>query len=295
MRFVLDALKKPDGNKMYYFGIAALDRFKTRLKEYQTYCEHVRQIPHFSDFPPHLVEYVEYGANNQEPPTRPQGPVLPKSLATMLNVATSPFKTLPTPTVTTTSTQSKPPTTPTASLTSRPSIANATNIDTLLVATDKEEKIVTPPEAMQDKTAFIFNNLSQLNLQQKCDELREIVSEEYYPWMAQYLVMKRASIELNFHALYSNFLDCLRLPEINKMVTRETFRNIKVLLRSDKGIANFSDRSLLKNLGHWLGMLTLGRNRPILQVRNFTYFTVILLNLTSKFCFKLSPVPLGTF
>lgn len=148
----------------------------------------------------------------------------------------------------------------------QPSIANATNIDTLLVATDKEEKITSPPETLQDKTAFIFNNLSQLNLQQKCDEIKEIVTEEYWPWMAQYLVMKRASIELNFHVLYSNFLDCLKIPDVNKMVTRETFRNIKVLLRSDKGIANFSDRSLLKNLGHWLGMLTLGRNKPILQV-----------------------------
>jgi hypothetical protein len=39
-----------------------------------------------------------------------------------------------------------------------------------------------------------------------------------------------------------------------------------VLLRSDKGIANFSDRSLLKNLGHWLGMLTLAKSKPILQV-----------------------------
>lgn len=44
------------------------------------------------------------------------------------------------------------------------------------------------------------------------------------------------------------------------------FRNIRVLLRSDKAIANFSDRSLLKNLGHWLGMLTLARNKPILQI-----------------------------
>lgn len=153
------------------------------------------------------------------------------------------------------------------SLSSRPSIANATNIDTLLVATEKEDKgTITPPESLQDKTAFIFNNLSQLNLQTKCDELRDLVTEEYWPWIAQYLVMKRASIELNFHGLYSNFLDVLKMPEVNKMVTIETFRNIKVLLRSDKGIANFSDRSLLKNLGHWLGMLTLGRNRPILQI-----------------------------
>lgn len=149
---------------------------------------------------------------------------------------------------------------------SRPSIANATNIDTLLTATDREEKINAPPEPIQDKTAFIFNNLSQLNLSTKCEELKEIITDEYYPWLSQYLVMKRASIELNFHALYSNFLDVLKARDVNKMVTKETYRNIKVLLRSDKGIANFSDRSLLKNLGHWLGMLTLARNQPILHV-----------------------------
>lgn len=148
----------------------------------------------------------------------------------------------------------------------RPSIANATNIDTLLVATDSQDKITVPPDTIQDKVAFIFNNLSQLNLQPKCDELRDIIGEDYWPWLSQYLVMKRASIELNFHVLYSNFLDVLKVKELLKMVTKETFRNIGVLLRSDKGIANFSDRSLLKNLGHWLGMLTLGRNKPILYI-----------------------------
>lgn len=153
-----------------------------------------------------------------------------------------------------------------SSSSSRPSIANATNIDTLLTATDREEKINAPPEVIQDKTAFIFNNLSQLNLQTKCEELKDIITEEHYPWLSQYLVMKRASIELNFHALYSNFLDVLKIREVNRMVTKETYRNIKVLLRSDKGIANFSDRSLLKNLGHWLGMLTLARSQPILQI-----------------------------
>lgn len=269
LRFVLDALRKPEGSKMYYFGIAALDRFKSRLKEYHKYCEHVRAIPHFSDFPPHLIEYVEYGLQSAEPPGKPQGPVLPASLAAMLAPSSTPstYKGLTSSAVTTSVINApKPSTTTSNTLGSRPSIANATNIDTLLVATEKEEQITAPPETLQDKTAFIFNNLSQLNLQTKCDELREIVSDEYWPWISQYLVMKRASIELNFHALYSNFLDTLKMPDVNRMVTKETFRNIKVLLRSDKGIANFSDRSLLKNLGHWLGMLTLGRNRPILQV-----------------------------
>jgi CCR4-NOT transcription complex subunit 1 len=30
LRYVLEALKKPHNTKMYIFGIAALDRFKTR-------------------------------------------------------------------------------------------------------------------------------------------------------------------------------------------------------------------------------------------------------------------------
>lgn len=84
LRFVLDALRKPEGSKMYYFGIAALDRFKSRLKDYHKYCEHVRAIQHFSEFPAHLIEYVEYGLQSLEPPNKPQGPVLPVSLAAIL-------------------------------------------------------------------------------------------------------------------------------------------------------------------------------------------------------------------
>jgi CCR4-NOT transcription complex subunit 1 len=267
LRFVLEALKKPEGSKMYYFGIAALDRFKGRLKEYHKYCEHVRAIGHFSEFPQHLQEYVEYGLQSMEPPNKPQGTVLPASMASMLAPPNTPVSQVYKPNSTmSSSAPSKANTTTTSTLGSRPSIANATNIDTLLVATEKDEKVIAPPESLQDKIAFIFNNLSQLNLKTKCDELRDLVSEDYWPWLAQYLVMKRASIELNFHVLYSNFLDTLNVNDVYRMVTKETYRNIKVLLRSDKGIENFSDRSLLKNLGHWLGMLTLARNKPILQI-----------------------------
>lgn len=123
-----------------------------------------------------------------------------------------------------------------------------------------------PPETVQDKVFFIFNNLSLANLAQKTEELKKEVTEEYLPWAAQYLVMKRASIEPNFHTLYANFVDALNHPKLTTLVTKETFRNIRVLLRSDKGDANFSDRTLLKNLGHWLGMLTLAKNKPILQI-----------------------------
>ena len=44
-----------------------------------------------------------------------------------------------------------------------PSIANANNIDTLLGATESSE-IAQPPEALQDKIHFIFNNISASNI-----------------------------------------------------------------------------------------------------------------------------------
>lgn len=85
LRYVLEALRKPFGSKMYYFGIAALDRFKnryalvlfinlllvhlwsfqgvtccfvslTRLKDYPQYCQHLASIAHFAQFPHHLQE-----------------------------------------------------------------------------------------------------------------------------------------------------------------------------------------------------------------------------------------------
>uniref|UniRef100_T1ISW7 CCR4-NOT transcription complex subunit 1 n=1 Tax=Strigamia maritima TaxID=126957 RepID=T1ISW7_STRMM len=264
LRFVLEALRKPYASKMYCFGIAALDRFKSRqvLKDYPQYCQHLTSIPHFQDFPPHLIEYVKYGANSQEPPDKPQGSVLPASIASAVAVSTAgKTVTAATSAMTTSTTIAK-----NTSLSGKPSIANATNIDTLLGATEKDEQIAVPPESTQDKIAFIFNNLSQVNLVQKTEELKEVVTEEHWSWISQYLVMKRVSIEHNFHTLYSTFLDTLKISEFTKMVIKETFRNIKVLLRSDKVMANFSDRSLLKNLGHWLGMLTLAKNKPILQI-----------------------------
>ncbi|XP_025202841.1 CCR4-NOT transcription complex subunit 1-like isoform X4 [Melanaphis sacchari] len=271
LRFILDALKKSPNSKMYNFGITALDRFKHRLKDYHQYCSHISTIPHFQQFPQHLIEYVEYGKNSQEPPPRvtdlagassssiSQGSFMPNSL----NAFKAQSITTTTATTTVSSSSSKLTTTNVV-LPSRPSIANTTNIDTLLVATEQEDKIIAPAENVQDKIAFIFNNLSQVNLQTKCDEIREIITHECLPWLSQYLVMKRVSIELNFHTLYSNFLDCLNNEALNSLIILETFRNIRVLLKSDKGMANFSDRSLLKNLGHWLGMITLAKNKPIL-------------------------------
>eukprot|EP00096_Caligus_rogercresseyi_P006991 TRINITY_DN2417_c0_g1_i1.p1 TRINITY_DN2417_c0_g1~~TRINITY_DN2417_c0_g1_i1.p1 ORF type:complete len:1930 (-),score=640.60 TRINITY_DN2417_c0_g1_i1:677-5986(-) len=262
LRYVLEALRKRLDSKLYVFGITALDRFKNRLKDYPQYCQHISCIAHFKDFPPHLIEWVDFGSRSQVPPGEPQGPVGRRS-------EIEPPASTGSKTVTTSSSSStivRPST-----LGGRPSIANTTNIDTLINARQQQQashsELVVPSVEIQDKIAFIFNNLSLMNMQQKASDLRDQLKDDVYTvWLAQYLVMKRASIEPNFHNVYSSFLEVLGMNSLYKDVIKETYHNIRILLRSDKVQFSCSDRTLLKNLGHWLGLMTLARNRPVLML-----------------------------
>lgn len=69
---------------------------------------------------------------------------------------------------------------------------HALNIETLVAAAGKRDKPIEAPSSdIQDKVAFIINNISWTNLEAKAKECVEVLNEEYYPWFAQYIVMKR--------------------------------------------------------------------------------------------------------
>lgn len=48
-----------------------------------------------------------------------------------------------------------------------------------------------PASEAQDKISFIINNLSAANVEAKAKEFSEILNPQFYPWFAQYMVMKR--------------------------------------------------------------------------------------------------------
>ncbi|KAG0726555.1 CCR4-NOT transcription complex subunit 1 [Chionoecetes opilio] len=77
LRYVMEALQKPHGSKMYYFGIVALDRFRSRLKEYPRYCQHLMAIQHFNEFQPHLIELRLFGWWDSQTPTPSSEPNSP--------------------------------------------------------------------------------------------------------------------------------------------------------------------------------------------------------------------------
>ncbi|KAL0547689.1 hypothetical protein IC582_012113 [Cucumis melo] len=153
---------------------------------------------------------------------------------------------------------------------------SALNIETLVAAAEKRETpIEAPGSDVQDKISFMINNISLANLEAKAKEFTEILKEQFYPWFAQYMVMKRASIEPNFHDLYLKFLDRVNSKALSKEIVQATYENCKVLLGSDLIKSSSEERSLLKNLGSWLGKLTIGRNQ-VLRAREIDPKSLII-------------------
>ena len=144
--------------------------------------------------------------------------------------------------------------------------SNAVSNDSLVTASNNTQQSVEqhePSDSIKDKIHFLVNNVSKTNLKQKSKELKLLLQPVHYYYFAQYLVIKRVSLEANFQKLYAQFIDTLAIKEIDKHIIFTTYDNIRVLLHSEKILTSTSERTLLRNLGSWLGLITLARNKAI--------------------------------
>jgi CCR4-NOT transcription complex subunit 1 len=266
LRYVLNALRSPADSKMFNFGVQALLQFQSRLPEWPQYCSHLLQITQLQDSHPEIVQYVRstlaLNANKSSNSTAATATsaITPSTTISKINIEQSTSKTANSSSNTDVNSSNKPSSEQNNKIIDRPAFT-ALNIDTLLAA-DKVDYEV-PSEAVQDKILFIINNVAQSNLETKVAEMKDILKESHYRWFANYLVVKRASIEPNYHQLYLQFLESLESQSLCRHVLHETFANINVLLNSEKTVQSSSERSLLKNLGSWLGGMTLAKNKPI--------------------------------
>ncbi|KAJ3113310.1 hypothetical protein HDU96_003550 [Phlyctochytrium bullatum] len=243
LTFVLEALRHPIGSKLFKFGSYALLQFQSRLIEWPQYSTLLIQIPHLHQAHPEICAFIRTFENQPPfPDTRD-----------VVSVASVPTR---------------------ETRQAEQAVFTALKLDTLLEATDKDT-LEVPNEAIQDKILFIVNNISFDNLSQKVIEMKEILREAHFRWFSHYIVVKRSSIEPNFHELYIAFLDALQQPALNRNILHDTFSNIRILLNSDKTVISVSERTLLKNLGTWLGGITLAKNRPI-RHKNLAFKELLL-------------------
>mmetsp|Transcript_25500 Transcript_25500/g.4237 ORF Transcript_25500/g.4237 Transcript_25500/m.4237 type:complete len:88 (+) Transcript_25500:1357-1620(+) len=82
---------------------------------------------------------------------------------------------------------------------------------------------------------FIINTTSQHNIEEKASELREILGLNEginLQWFSNYLVVKRASMETNFHQLYLMLLQKLEIKHVFKVITIESYTAVRNMLMS---------------------------------------------------------------
>eukprot|EP00039_Didymoeca_costata_P023184 m.6279 g.6279 ORF g.6279 m.6279 type:complete len:2271 (+) comp3509_c0_seq1:242-7054(+) len=242
LKFVLDALKKDPSSKMHRFGLCGLERFKDKLHKWPQYCEMVCAIPHFRTLPSELQRACRLGAAATNRAAEGGGgqpgedgkartPMLPGGVP------------------------------------SGPSLSLNSNSGNALLVTPESEQFAKPSTVEQDVINRIFNNISESNLAEKAAELRKVIQQAHLRWLAYYLVVKRCSIEPNYHQLYLQFMDFIGIAEYKAYVLQQTYSSVRLSLKS-KHIAesgSTSERTLLKNLGSFLGLQTLACNKPVLQ------------------------------
>lgn len=108
------------------------------------------------------------------------------------------------------------------------------------------------------------------------------VVPDYRGWFCEYMA-KRAAQEHNYQQLYLRMLDKMNDPLLMKQLIKSTYFYVRLLLTGDRAVRESNDRQLLKNLGHWLGNLTLKKNKPLLckelelkGVSEHTYFLCLM-------------------
>ena len=120
-----------------------------------------------------------------------------------------------------------------------------------------------PDEYVQDKILFVLNNVSEQNIKVKLQDLVDVLREQHHQWFASYLVEERAKLEPNYQQLYLDLLERIGSKILWAEVLRETYASVVRLLNSESTMTSSTDRGHLKNLGAWLGSLTIARDKPI--------------------------------
>ncbi|OQR91282.1 CCR4-NOT transcription complex subunit [Achlya hypogyna] len=263
LRLVLDSLREPTTSKFFFFGACALQQFVPRLRELPAYCANLSQIAHLQHALPEIMRQVNavtrtLGASDaDDAPPAPTPTPTPTPTPAPLSVVVPPAAPV-----------AVSPSSPKIALPPTAAAAPATmSIDHIFGAESlpDDRPAVEPEQGVVDRLHFIVNNMSISTLEAKLPEVRHLLAPDFYPWFAQYLVAKRVATQPNYHAVYLIFMEKVKAPALETAIFKTCLQQVRALLTSGTITTNSQQRTLLKNLGSWMGLMTLGRNKPLLQ------------------------------
>ncbi|KAI5464746.1 CCR4-Not complex component, Not1-domain-containing protein [Mariannaea sp. PMI_226] len=237
---ILEAVRDhiPD-DPMYKFGLQALMQLLVRFREWPGFCKQLLQIP---------------GLQGTEAYKKAEDVVREDDLARSRNGTGTPRGLgYPADSLTNGNPEEQ------AIADRQPPAFTSINIDSHARPADYED----PDEGAQDKVQFVLNNITEGTLQSMVQELRETIERRHQQWFASHLVEQRAKMQPNYHHVYLELVKLLEDKSLWSEVLRETYISVARMLNSDATMQNSTERTHLKNLGGWLGLLTLARDQPI--------------------------------
>jgi CCR4-NOT transcription complex subunit 1 len=233
---ILEAVRdhKPE-QAMYKFGLQALLQLLTRLPEWTGFCRELVAIPHLRgtaawDKAEEVLRHVQEEA------------IAKTSRSDLLNggsLTNGNIENI---------------------LAAEP---NAPAFASLHVESPPFEISEEPNQDIQEKVLFALNNITVDNIELKFDELKDVMSDNHQQWFAEHLVEQRAKMQPNYHTLYMDLVKLFGKKSLWSEVLRETYASVIRMLNSESTMQSQMERTHLKNLGGWLGSLTLARDKPI--------------------------------
>lgn len=223
-------------DSMYKFGLQALIQITSRFREWPGLCKQLLQIPGLRGTDAYrkaeeaVVEDEEDRARNHNGTTTPahlvNEPVL-NGTTDGPEAHTAPFTSI--------------------------------NVDPVPPGIGFEDPIVD----VQDRVQFGLNNLTASSLQTTYKEIHDILEERHQQWFASHLVEERAKMQPNYHQVYLDLVKLFQNSDLWAEVLRQTYISVSRMLNSESTMQNSTDRTHLKYLGAWLGLLTIARDQPI--------------------------------
>ncbi|KAL3430741.1 CCR4-Not complex component, Not1-domain-containing protein [Aspergillus tetrazonus] len=234
---ILEAVREHDiHDPMYKFGVEAIEQLINRLPEWVGFCHLLLQIPSLQGSP--IFQKAEEVLREQGSQVRDENGRQDNTTGGSItngNVDES----------------------------AAPDGANRKFVSIHVDPPLRPEIYQDPDEEVQDKILFVLNNVSEQNIDEKLRDLTDVLKDPHHQWFASYLVEERAKLQPNFQQLYLDLLDRIDDKILWVEVLRETYASTSKLLNSEATLGSSTERGHLKNLGSWLGSLTIAKDKPI--------------------------------
>ncbi|CDR94810.1 transcriptional regulatory protein, putative [Babesia bigemina] len=259
LRCIIESLRRGKSSKMFQFGTVALSQFETSIANFPWFASQLLDVPDVRETFPQLYKTCE----------KLQTIMTEAMLTTTYvdqyrGIILRPEDCFPGPILD--APDSEAPNIEMLLATADRDRLDVGEMESLMNGVAEEFTITVPPGPVVNLIYAAFNNMAADSAAQKAREVNEVLSPENVSWLLVYIIKTRASKEQNLHEVFVIFIENVKIPKIFDMAIQITYACISACLKNIvefKGLASY--RTLLRNLGSWIGRITVGRNMPIMS------------------------------